>query len=91
MNKYEEQYYHDIHRIANALEKIAKNLENPLSNQEHQIVSGHINSDIKLSITCPYCNSKNIQYMYGTTLMSTNENQLSCHYICNDCQKEFDV
>lgn len=41
--------------------------------------------------TCPYCGSKNVQYMYGTATLTTNKNQMSCHYICEDCHKEFDV
>ena len=73
------EYHKDIHRIADALEKIAKSLEITDSNT-NPILS-----------TCPYCGSNNIQYMYGTAAMLTNKNQLSCHYICKDCHKEFDV
>lgn len=49
-----------------------------------------ITGEIK-TIQCPYCGSKNVQYMYGTTTLLTNKNQFSCHYICNECHKEFDV
>lgn len=42
-------------------------------------------------VTCPYCGSNNVQYMYGTALLTTNKNQFSCHYLCKDCHKEFDV
>lgn len=89
--KYEEQMYNDIHRIANALEKIAKSLENPLNDKEPQGVSSHINSDIKPSTICLYCGSTNVQYMYGTALATPTKNQFTCHYICEDCHKEFDV
>lgn len=89
MTKYEEQMYHDIHRIANALEKIAKSLENPLTNVEPQDVSSHINLNLKPVITCPHCVSTNVKALYG---MSTIDGKtISTHYICKDCHKEFNV
>ena len=43
-------------------------------------------------VICPHCGSNNIQYMYGTALVYTgNKNQFTCHYLCKDCHKEFDV
>ena len=44
-----------------------------------------------ISITCPYCGSIDVQYMYGTASLNTKGNQVSRHYICKDCHKEFDV
>ena len=49
----------------------------------------------KTNSTCPYCGSTNAHYMYGTAYMygttSKNGSKFSCHYICKDCLKEFDV
>lgn len=44
-----------------------------------------------IPIKCPYCGSTNVQYMYGTASLSTEGNQISRHYICKDCHKEFDI
>lgn len=44
-----------------------------------------------IPITCPYCCSIDVQYMYGTALLSTERNEVSRHYICKNCHKEFDV
>lgn len=38
---------------------------------------------------CPHCGSKNVQSMYGTINLD-GSGQLT-HYICKDCQKEFEV
>lgn len=42
-------------------------------------------------LTCPYCGSTNVQYMYGITTLLTNGNQVTRHCLCKDCHKEFDV
>lgn len=43
----------------------------------------------KITITCPDCGSINVQHMY--TNAALNGKTISTHYICNDCQKEFNV
>lgn len=49
MTRYEEEYYNDIHRIANALEKIAKSLE--LEKTDSPTI-------------CPRCYSTNVKTLY---------------------------
>ena len=74
--RYEEQMYNDIHRIAIALEKIAKLLEPPhivineMSEKEKEKCLEKLQNSYTLSSTlpiCPHCGSSNVQYMYGTT------------------------
>lgn len=38
---------------------------------------------------CPNCGSSNVTRMYGVTEITGVH--LRTHYICEDCQKEFDV
>lgn len=40
-------------------------------------------------VSCPHCGSKNVQSMYGTINID-GSGQVS-HYICNDCQEEFEI
>lgn len=86
ITKYEEQMYNDIHRIAVALEKIAKSLE-----QQKQSVYNlcETNNNFKIKATCPSCCSQNVKEMYGTINLDGSNNRT--HYMCLDCHKEFDV
>lgn len=47
-------------------------------------------STINPITTCPHCGSKNVQFMWGTALMTTNKSELSHHYLCRNCLEEFD-
>lgn len=86
MTRYEEQYYNDIHRIANALERIA----NLFEKTEFGKPDRDINNIMKLSSTCPettsstyskccpHCGSYKIAYLY------TNRNEPD-RFKCLDC------
>lgn len=53
MTRYEEQMYNDIHRIADALEKIAKSLDGE-KKQQLKTIDG---------VRCPKCGSYKISYL----------------------------
>ena len=82
MTRYEEEYYADIHRIANALEKIAKSLDEKKQQLKKE-------EESKEKVICPHCLSTNVQSLYGTINLDGSNNKI--HYICENCQKEFDV
>lgn len=90
MTRYEEEYYNDIHRIANALEKIAKSLEKTDVSYDKGVedylkkVSGEYNS-----VICPRCYSTNVKTLY--VISKSDGSNTFNHYICEDCHKEFDV
>lgn len=100
--KYEEQMYNDIHRIANALEKIAKIFEPPKivvneMNEEEkekyleQLKNNKIIPNVvgsKPNGFCPRCGSNDICIMYVTSRPCDCE---ITHYMCLNCHKEFDV
>lgn len=86
MTKYEEQYYHDINRIADALEKL---VQISTINREDVKEEPSCVSTVKLHYVCPYCNSRNIQSMYEINNVAANNRK--AHYICRDCHKEFDI
>ena len=85
MTRYEEQYYHDIHRIANAIEKIAKWFEKiEFSKPDRDInnimyVSSHCPETTNIgSLKCPHCGSYKIAYLY------TNRDEPD-RFKCLDC------
>lgn len=88
MTKYEERYYNDVNRIANAIEKIARYFENKEVKPNIITVNGLQSSPYQQK--CPYCGSYNIQSMYGTIILDGKTTKTT-HYMCKDCHKEFDV
>lgn len=98
MTKYEVQFYNDIHRIADALEKLvpifAKNIEKV---KKEEMIKNFVDEPIhtltienpNIQYVCPYCHSKNIKSIYGTINVDGSNHRT--HYICGDCHKEFDV
>lgn len=105
MTKYEEQYYHDINRIANALEKLVQNttkqiVAQPLSKElaeelmektKREMMDGpsRLHTTGSPQYVCPHCYSTNIRSMYGIINLDGSNDRT--HYICNECHKEFDV
>ena len=90
MTKYETQYYYDIHRIADALEKLAQRFtidEEETAKEELPPISTADSSNIQH--VCPFCYSDRIHAMYGTINLDGSNDKT--HYICEDCHKEFDI
>lgn len=87
--KYEEQYYNDVHRIANALERIAEHYQ---KGSFALSIDGFNQCEMPLQnkemITCPRCSSNAISIMYVTSFACDCK---ATHYTCLNCHKEFDV
>lgn len=80
--KKDADYHNDIHRIADALEKIAKSLDGEKKQQQLKTID-----DVK----CPYCGSPDVEYTFGKASISTSTNGPKLHYFCKHCHMEFDA
>lgn len=98
MTKYEEQYYHDIKRIADALEKLVQIFKIDIEDAKRvEMAKKFMNEPIhtltienpNIQYICPVCCSKNVHSMYGKINLDGSNNRI--HYICENCHTKFDV